>query len=70
VGAGGGRPPGYDYLVAGNDGDVGAATVLLYLVVSLTVQRYALLRRFAREEAGSGSGRLSAPAGRSGPEPG
>jgi hypothetical protein len=47
---------GYDYLVAGhvtgkNDGNVGDATVLLYLVVSLTVQRFVLLNRVARQEA-------------------
>jgi hypothetical protein len=47
---------GYDYLVAGhvtgkNGGNVGDATILLYLVVTLTVQRYALLTRVAREEA-------------------
>ena len=47
---------GYDYLVAGhiagkNGGNVGDATVLLYLVVSLTVQQYVLLARVAREEA-------------------
>jgi hypothetical protein len=47
---------GYDYLVAGhvtgkNGGNVADATVVLYLVISLTVQRYVLLRRVAREEA-------------------
>jgi hypothetical protein len=47
---------GYDYLVAGHvagrDGaDVGDATILLYLVVSLTVQRFVLLSRVARQEA-------------------
>jgi uncharacterized membrane protein YhaH (DUF805 family) len=47
---------GYDYLVAGhisgkNGGNVGDATILLYLVVTLTVQRFLLLRRVAREEA-------------------
>jgi hypothetical protein len=47
---------GYDYLVAGhvagkNGGDVGNATILLYLVVSLTVQRLVLLNRVARQEA-------------------
>jgi len=47
---------GYDQLVAGhitgkNGGNVGDATVLLYLVVSLTVQRYVLLNRVARQEA-------------------
>ena len=48
---------GYDYLVAGhitgenNGGNVGGATVLLYLVVSLTVQRFVLLNRVARQEA-------------------
>jgi hypothetical protein len=47
---------GYDYLVAGhitgkNGGNVGDATVLLYLVVSLTVQRFVLLHRVARQEA-------------------
>jgi hypothetical protein len=47
---------GYDYLVAGhitgkNGSNVGDATILLYLVVTLTVQRFLLLRRVAREEA-------------------
>jgi hypothetical protein len=47
---------GYDYLVAGHitgktGGNVGDATILLYLVVSLTVQRFALLNRIARQEA-------------------
>jgi hypothetical protein len=47
---------GFDYLVAGhvtgtNGGNVGDATVLLYLVITLTVQRYLLLRRVARQEA-------------------
>lgn len=47
---------GYDYLVAGhvtgkNGGNVGDATVVLYLVVSLTVQRFMLLHRVARQEA-------------------
>jgi hypothetical protein len=47
---------GYDYLVAGHitgktGGNVGDATILLYLVVTLTVQRYALLTRVARQEA-------------------
>jgi hypothetical protein len=52
---------GYDYLVAGhvtsgkNGGSVGAATVLLYLVVTLAVQRYLLIARAARQEA---AGRL------------
>jgi hypothetical protein len=41
---------GYDDLVAGhitgkNGGNVGDATVLLYLVVTLTIQRFVLLRR-------------------------
>ena len=59
---------GYDYLiaepVAGKDGgDVGDATVLLYLVVSLTVQRFALLRRVARDEAAAGPGPVGAPRG-------
>jgi hypothetical protein len=52
---------GYDYLVAGhvtgkNGGDVGNATVVLYLVVSLTVQRYIMLARAARQDA---AGRIS-----------
>jgi hypothetical protein len=53
---------GYDYLVAGNvtsgknGGNVGDATVLLYLVVTLTVQRYLLMARAARQEA---AGRLA-----------
>jgi hypothetical protein len=47
---------GYDYLVAGhatgkNGGNVGDATVLLYLVVTLVVQRYLLMSRAARQEA-------------------
>jgi hypothetical protein len=47
---------GYDYLVAGhatgkNGGNVGDATVLLYLVVTLAVQRYLLITRAARQEA-------------------
>jgi hypothetical protein len=47
---------GYDQLVAGhitgkNGGNVGDATVLLYLVVSLTIQRFVLLNRVARQEA-------------------
>jgi hypothetical protein len=47
---------GYDYLVAGhvtgkNGGNVGDATIILYLVVSLTVQRFILLNRVARQEA-------------------
>jgi hypothetical protein len=59
---------GYDYLIAGHiagkdGGDVGAATVLLYLVVSLTVQRFVLLRRVARGEAAAGPGPMSAPRG-------
>jgi len=47
---------GYDYLVAGhvtgkNGGNVGDATIILYLVVTLTVQRFMLLNRVARQEA-------------------
>ena len=47
---------GYDDLVAGhitgkNGGNVGDATVLLYLVVTLTIQRFILLRRAATQEA-------------------
>lgn len=47
---------GYDYLVAGhvtgkNGGNVGNATIILYLVVTLTVQRFILLNRVARQEA-------------------
>jgi hypothetical protein len=47
---------GYDDLVAGhitgkNGGNVGDATVLLYLVVTLTIQRFVLLNRVARQEA-------------------
>src|ERR1700744_1566521 len=51
-------PPhlGYDDLVAGhiagkNGSSVGDATILLYLVVTLTIQRFVLLRRVARQEA-------------------
>jgi hypothetical protein len=58
---------GYDYLVAGhitgkNGGNVGDATVLLYLVVSLTVQRFVLLHRVARQEA-EGQVPVGAPQG-------
>ena len=47
---------GYDDLVAGhvtgkNGGNVGDVTILLYLVVTLTVQRYLLMARAARQEA-------------------
>ena len=47
---------GYDYLVAGNStgsngGNVGDATLLLYLAVSLAVQRFIMLGRAARLEA-------------------
>jgi uncharacterized membrane protein YhaH (DUF805 family) len=47
---------GYDDLVAGhitgkNGGNVANATALLYLVVTLTIQRFILLRRVARQEA-------------------
>lgn len=47
---------GYDALVAGhvtgkNGGNVADATVVLYLVITLTVQRYLLLRRVARQQA-------------------
>jgi hypothetical protein len=47
---------GYDDLVAGhitgkNGGNVGDATLLLYLVVTLTIQRFVLLNRVARQEA-------------------
>ncbi|MGH3210053.1 MAG: hypothetical protein ACRDNO_20085 [Trebonia sp.] len=47
---------GYDDLVAGhitgkNGGNVGDATILLYLVVTLTIQRFILLQRVARQEA-------------------
>lgn len=47
---------GYDYLVAGHSTgstgtNVGDATILLYLVVSLTVQRFVMLNRAARLEA-------------------
>jgi hypothetical protein len=57
---------GYDYLVAGhvtgkNGGNVGAATVLLYLVVTLTIQQFVLLRRVAQQEAAGAI--LSAPGG-------
>ena len=48
---------GYDYLVAGhitgkNGSNVGNATALLYLVVTLTIQRFILLNRVAHQEAG------------------
>jgi hypothetical protein len=47
---------GYDDVVAGhitgkNGGNVGDATICLYLVVTLTIQRFILLRRVARQEA-------------------
>lgn len=47
---------GYDDLVAGhitgkNGANVGDATILLYLVVTLTIQQFVLLRRVARQEA-------------------
>lgn len=47
---------GYDDLVAGhisgkNGGNVGDATVLLYLVVTLTIQRFILLNRASRQQA-------------------
>jgi hypothetical protein len=47
---------GYDDLVAGhitgkNGTSVGNATVLLYLVISLTVQQFVLLGRVARQDA-------------------
>jgi hypothetical protein len=47
---------GYDYLVAGHiagkdGGNVGNATILLYLVVTLSVQQFILLNRVARQEA-------------------
>jgi hypothetical protein len=47
---------GYDDLVAGhvagqNGSSVGNATVLLYLVISLTVQQFVLLARVKRQEA-------------------
>ncbi|WP_300609909.1 hypothetical protein [Trebonia sp.] len=53
---------GYDYLVAGdvtgkNGTNVGDATVVLYLVVSLAVQRFIMLSRAARQEA---AGQLAA----------
>ena len=41
--------------VAGTNGsNVGDATILLYLVVTLTVQRYLLMLRAARQEAAGG----------------
>jgi uncharacterized protein involved in response to NO len=47
---------GYDDLVAGritgkNGSSVGNATILLYLVISLTVQQFVLLARVKREDA-------------------
>ena len=47
---------GYDALVAGhltgkNGSSVGNATILLYLVISLTVQRFVLLARVRRQDA-------------------
>ena len=47
---------GFDYLVAGhvngtNGGNVGDATILLYLVVTLTLQQFVLLARVRRQEA-------------------
>jgi hypothetical protein len=60
---------GYDDLVAGhitgkNGGNVGDATVLLYLVVTLTIQRFVLLNRVARQEA-AGTLPAGPPAGSS-----
>lgn len=48
---------GYDDLVAGHIsgkhvGNVGDATVLLYLVVTLTIQRFILLNRASRQSTG------------------
>jgi hypothetical protein len=40
-------------LPASDRGNVGDATVLLYLVVTLTIQRFVLLNRVARLEAGT-----------------
>jgi hypothetical protein len=48
-------------LPASDRGNVGDATVLLYLVVTLTIQRFVLLNRVARLEAGHPARR--APAG-------
>lgn len=47
---------GYDALVAGGDGKggLGSATVLLYLAVTFTVQRYVLLYRSQRLRVGNG----------------
>jgi hypothetical protein len=47
---------GYDELVAGhiagtNGGNVGDATIVLYLVVTLSVQQFLLLARVTRQEA-------------------
>ncbi|HEX4834515.1 MAG TPA: hypothetical protein VH478_25870 [Trebonia sp.] len=51
---------GYDYLVigGGKDGDAtGNATILLYLVISLTIQRFVLLTRVSRMESRGQFGR-------------
>lgn len=50
---------GYDELVAGhiagsNGGNVGDATIVLYLVVTLAVQQFLLLARVKRQEAAGG----------------
>jgi hypothetical protein len=63
---------GYDYLVAGhiagkNGGNVGDATILPYLVVTLTVQRFLLLNRGARQEAAGQLPGTAAPGSLGGP---
>lgn len=60
---------GYDYLVAGHIAgkNVGDATILLYLVVTLTVQRFLLLNRVARQEAAGQLPGTAAPGASGGP---
>jgi hypothetical protein len=39
------------YVTGKSGGNIGDATIILYLVVTLTVQRFILLNRVARQEA-------------------
>jgi len=54
---------GYDALVAGGDGkgSLGSASVLLYLAVTFTVQRYVVLYRAQRLPLANGTGQMSGP---------
>ena len=40
------------HITGKNGGNVGDATIVLYLAVTLTIQRFILLNRVARQEAG------------------